>query len=253
MANWQDLKTELELWADAGRVATFWWRDDDAVRKCPALERLIELAQTRKVPLALAVIPKMAEPELADYLQGAVQVEILQHGFAHANHAGKNEKKQEFGPHRSKKERLGDVREGARLLEYFTNRCAVFVPPWNRVDPKLLPVLPAFGIRGISTFGPRNEDAPAPGLSRVNTHIDPVDWRGGRIYAGDDTVLAQIVSHLEKRRNGQADAEEPTGLLTHHLVHEEAGWGFVARLLDLTCEHEAVKWLGASEAFGFDK
>ncbi|HHK75223.1 MAG TPA: hypothetical protein ENJ57_08670 [Rhizobiales bacterium] len=253
MADWQDLKAELDLWAEQGKQASFWWRDDDAAQRSSALERLIALAEERDVPLAVAVIPKTAEAELSGRLREAPGVEILQHGLAHVNHAPGDEKKQEFGPHRNKKELLADIREGDRLLADFANRCAVFVPPWNRVDSKLLPVLPAFGIRGISTFGPRHEEAPVPGLERVNTHIDPVNWRGGRIFTGDDLALGQVLSHLEKRRQGLVDADEPTGLLSHHLVHDEEGWCFLARLLDLTCSHKAVKWLRASEAFGFDK
>ncbi len=253
MTSWRDLKAELDLWADGGRRAEFWWRDDDASRPEAALERLLSVAASHETPVALAVIPQRAEPELAEYLRDAPQVEVLQHGLGHINHAPPDKKKQEFGPHRSPKSMLADVLEGARHLAPFGNRCAVFVPPWNRIDAKLLPVLPALGLRGISTFGPRGADDTAPGLCRVNTHIDPVNWRGGRGYAGDRAVLGQIIRHLEHKRSGLADADEPTGLLTHHLVHDEACWSFITRLLDLTCSHEAVKWRSASQSFGFDK
>ena len=30
MSSWDALRTELDLWQDAGRDASFWWRDDDA-------------------------------------------------------------------------------------------------------------------------------------------------------------------------------------------------------------------------------
>jgi len=253
MTSWQDLKTELDLWADAGRVANFWWRDDDATEPTTALTRLMSVANSRNLPVALAVIPQKAKSELVDSLQEHPQVAVLQHGLAHANHAPSNEKKQEFGAHRGTKSMLGDIFAGAKLLKPFANCCAVFVPPWNRVDAKLLPVLPGLGLRGISTYGPRSEDDAVPGLRRVNTHIDPVDWRGKRQYAGDGAVLAQIISHLEKRRSGVIDADEPTGLLSHHLVHDEASWTFIAQLLDLTSSHGAVKWLSAPRAFGFDK
>ena len=57
----------------------------------------------------------------------------------------------------------------------------VFVPPWNRIAPALLPRLRALGFRGLSTFrrSPRRAQ-PAPGLAQINTHLDPIDWRGGR-------------------------------------------------------------------------
>ncbi len=38
-------------------VADFWWRDDDATTRTPALERLLALSTTPRLPLALAVIP----------------------------------------------------------------------------------------------------------------------------------------------------------------------------------------------------
>ena len=39
---WQDLRDELDRWAEAGRTATLWWRDDDAVMPGPLLDRLAE-------------------------------------------------------------------------------------------------------------------------------------------------------------------------------------------------------------------
>ena len=36
--DWAVLGDELARWREAGRSATFWWRDDDAVQRTPALE-----------------------------------------------------------------------------------------------------------------------------------------------------------------------------------------------------------------------
>jgi hypothetical protein len=38
---WRRLEAELDRWGDAGRAATFWWRDDDASDATPALETLL--------------------------------------------------------------------------------------------------------------------------------------------------------------------------------------------------------------------
>ena len=65
-ARWPDLVNELDQWGEAERVATLWWRDDDAVAPTAGLERLLSIAGG--VPVALAVIPSVAEPELAVWL-----------------------------------------------------------------------------------------------------------------------------------------------------------------------------------------
>ncbi len=45
------------------------------------------------------------------------------------------------------------------------------------------------------------------------------------------------------------DPDEPTGLLTHHLEHDEPCWAFIDRLLEETRGHPAVRWLSAEEIF----
>ena len=98
---WRNLTEELDAWTDAGRRATLWWRDDDAVEPGPALARLLGLAGERGLPLALAVIPARASEALAEAL-GAdpARTTPLQHGYAHRNHAPASEKKVELGAQR---------------------------------------------------------------------------------------------------------------------------------------------------------
>jgi hypothetical protein len=61
---------------------------------------LLDSAASRNTPLALAVIPADAEPALNERIAGLPGLAILQHGYAHQNHAPATEKKQELGPHR---------------------------------------------------------------------------------------------------------------------------------------------------------
>jgi len=251
MSHWNRLDEELAQWADAGLTASLWWRDDDAAAPCPELERLTSLSAACHVPVGLAVIPGRATPELAGFLKGFDHLEIMQHGFAHHNHAEAGAKKNEFPDTRERKAVLADLMSGRRLLSELGLGAQVLVPPWNRFDQRLLPVLPGLGLRGISTFGPRERANAVPALAQVNTHVDPVNWRGDRLFLGEAPVLAQLIAHLAARRLGEVDAEEPTGLLSHHLDHDDAGWDFIARLLDLTGGHSCVKWLGVGEAFGF--
>ena len=97
-AKWAGLVAELDRWGEAGRVATLWWRDDDVVAATSELDALLRLAG--EVPLALAVIPAEAQPDLAAALSPFPQVAVLQHGWRHANHAA-NGKKSEFPPGRA--------------------------------------------------------------------------------------------------------------------------------------------------------
>ena len=65
---WQRFLDEISRWENAGRSVEFWWRDDDAARRDPALRRLTGLAQSSGIPLALAVIPMLSETEIFEEL-----------------------------------------------------------------------------------------------------------------------------------------------------------------------------------------
>src|SRR6185503_17883105 len=114
----------------------------------------------------------------------------------------------------------------------------VLVPPWNRLKQALVARLPAAGVRGLSRYGARARGGHA--LVEVNTHVDIIDWQGTRGFVGEERALALALRHLAARRQGAADGREPTGVLTHHAVHDEAAWRFLARLFETTRRHGAV-------------
>ena len=45
------------------------------------------------------------------------------------------------------------------------------------------------------------------------------------------------------------NAAEPTGILTHHLIEDEATDAFLRKLAAVTAAHRAVRWLDAAEVF----
>ena len=239
---WEDLARELDAWGKAERRATLWWRDDDAVAPSPALTRLNDLGRAHGVVPALAVVPKTAEAALPGEA-------LLQHGYAHANHGAK--KKAELGPERLAATVAGELQSGRkRLLDLFAERVLpVLAPPWNRIAPEVVALLPSLGFRGLSTYQPRTKAEPAPGLMQVNTHADIIDWRERR-FIGDDIATGAVLRHLIDRRLGRVDPGEPTGVLTHHLVHDAPAWRFIERLLTFTCAHPAIRWLTPAQAFG---
>ena len=248
---WQSFFDEITRWRDAGLAVDFWWRDDDACRPDPALARLTALAGAADVPLALAVIPEHAQAAAFEPVSAVVT--LLQHGVDHRNRAAAGEKKTEFAVAELLSEALDRLAHGRALLERMAGSARVLpvlVPPWNRISAaRLLAHLAAAGYRGLSTFGPRHSGYAASGLVVVNTHIDIIDWRGSRGFVGEDLALDQAMRHLQARRNGQADARESTGWLTHHAVHDEAAWTFMERLLEHTCQREGVVWRAAADLF----
>ena len=251
MSSWRALSDELDRWAEAGHRATLWWRDDDAAHADPTLDRLLGLRQNLGLPLALAAMPALIDDDAAAAIARDGGAVVLQHGYAHHNHAGPGERKAELAASRDPDAIMAELAAGWRRLESLFGRRAipVLVPPWNRIAEGLAPHLGAAGFRGLSTYGPRPHRAAAPGVAQVNTHIDIIDWRGHRGYVGDAAALGLAVGHLEARRRGAADPNEPTGLLSHHLAHDEASWGFIAALAGATRCHPAVDWLDARTIF----
>lgn len=222
----------------------FWWRDDDAVTVTPALERLLALARRHDLPLALAVIPKGADEALAARIAEEPRVAILQHGWQHRNHAARHEKKAELGSQRPLAAVVDELRRGfERLRRLFPDAfLPVLVPPWNRIDESVSAARRDVGLIGLSTFGP----APAGEAHQVNTHLDIIDWRA-RGPLPRAAAYAQLCRQVERRLGGDA---EPLGILTHHLVHQDASWAFLDELFGIAARHPAVAWPPVGDLFG---
>jgi len=235
---------ELKRWRDEGSTLPVWWRDDDAVKPTSALEQLISLAQQFDAPLHLAVIPETATPELADRLRSTSDVFVLTHGWRHKNHAPPDQKKAEFGAHRSLAAMTEEIVGGRqRLNDMFGNlSLPVFTPPWNRIAPDVVGSLHRLGFRAISTFLPRAQKLAAEGLLQINTHLDPIVWKSGGGLMDIRLLDAQMAGQLEARRSGTADNAEPYGILTHHLVHDEAIWDFTKILLETMTASGVTRW-----------
>lgn len=251
-AAWARFDAELALWRAAGRVATLWWRDDDAADAAPALARLLDLSRRTGVPLALATVPAAATRALARDVAATPTVTVVQHGYAHANHAPAGEKKAELGPERPASVVVAELAAGWQALEALFGRrfFAALVPPWNRMAPYLPPFLAELGYRGVSQFAPRARREPVKGLVQVNTHADIVHWKGpAPRFAGAAKSLDGLTEHLALRRRAGAEGDEPTGLLTHHLAHDEACWAFLDRLFARLAGERAVAWLDPARVF----
>ena len=235
--SWREFEDALARRREAGQPAEFWWRDDDAGAVLPALKQLVELSKRKNIPLALAVVPEAAEPELFRLLHPGVSV--MQHGTDHRNRAAAGEKKTEYPAGEAIEAALARVSDGFGRLRTLAGArfVPVLAPPWNRVRKDLLKKLPAIGLRGLSSYGARASAEAAPNLRQVNTHVDIVAWRERKQFVGESAALAQAMKSMA--------GEEPVGWLTHHAVHDAAAWEFLERLFTL----RDIRWVSAAEAF----
>jgi len=234
----------LDRAAERSTKVTFWWRDDDAVTATPALQRVLALARRHDLPLALAVIPEGATEALAEALADRPFVSVLQHGWQHRNHAAPDQKKMELGDHRPLAAVLEELAEGfERLGLLFAEKfLPVLVPPWNRIAAIVRDARHEVGLAGLSTFG----TAPAGEAHWVNAHLDIIDWQA-RAPLPRAQAFQRLCEEIERRLGG--DGPEPLGILTHHLVHQEASWDILDELFGLTASHPAATWPSIPELF----
>ncbi|WP_152046945.1 polysaccharide deacetylase family protein [Aureimonas psammosilenae] len=232
VALWSSLGDRLDRLSDqTGAPARFWLRDDDAVRPTPALDRLLRIAEDHAMPVALAVIPAFAKNALADRLTPMTGVHVLPHGWAHRNHAPPDEKKTELGDHRPAEIVLAEIAEGWCRLEGFPRRLPVLVPPWNRIGEDVAGGLNALGFEALSLFADKPLCGRGAELSRFDTHLDPIAWGAGGGFVGTPAVLGALLARLDAMGEGRIDPRAPTGILTHHLVQDEATFTFLNNLL----------------------
>jgi len=244
----QGLKDSLTSMLDklSAQGVEFWWRDDDAAETSPALDRLLEISGSRSFPCALSVIPAATGPALAKRLEGHPQITIIQHGYAHIDHAPKGAGSWELGLHRPAEGVVSELVRGRRLLgEIFGSRFVpVLVPPWNNIAPELLPMLPEAGFIGLSA----DADNPPPttlDFIQAHAHSDLLRWKKGPArFAGERKTINPLVEELQ--RQAASAQPRPVGILTHHLEMDEAAWSFLESLLDVLNSHPAARPVSAA-------
>ncbi|CAA6809275.1 MAG: Unknown protein [uncultured Thiotrichaceae bacterium] len=242
MADWQAIDEELSHWS---HPAELWWRDDDAIANTPELQLIIAHSEQYAIPLHLAVIPGHLETSLVDELAARHQVYALQHGLSHQNHARPQQRKIEMGGAQSQAE-LQQKLSDARLKlsgQFGDNYLDILVPPWNRIEDPVRAVLPEIGYQRLSILGSPNTASIIP---EVNVHIDIIDWKQ-HSFVGEEQVLNALLDNLRRRRIDNIYNKEPTGLMTHHLQHDQACTDFLARFFADCATRKTLKWIGGSQ------
>ena len=250
---WPALEQELADWREAGSCATFWWRDDDATAASPSLDRLLDISINGGAPVAIAAIAEPLNKSLSDVLANQRTAQVLQHGYSHRNHAaGRNEGAWELGLHRDVGVIVDELTTGREILRaaFGAQFIPVIVPPWNNIDRRLLPHLQQSDFIGLSAFGQRSKRLPLAGFTEANTHFDLLAWKGAPRFQGQSAARRDIVGHLRNRRLGNAEPDEPTGILSHHLTLDGEAWQFLGDLVRHVARHPSARWLSAGEVFG---
>lgn len=227
MTVWSEVDFELAEWRRQGLVPRFWWRDDDAVEPTPALDRLAALAGAFDVPLLLAVIPAAAAPALALRLADEPLVTVCQHGYAHRNHAPDGAPPLELDGDRAAGEVLDELAAGRRRLAqlFGAGFSTILAPPWNRIAPGVAARIHEVGFAALSTWSWHEDGTRLP---QLNAQIDVIDWANGRIGRTLPWAAGELLRRLRQaRQRGGA----PLGILSHHLVQDEAAWATLAGLV----------------------
>ena len=222
------LGSELRLWARAGRAPVLWWRDDDARGPTGPLERLLSLARRRRAPLTLAAI---AGPHLTDLVRRIERepgVEIAIHGFKHVNRQPEGRGFGEIVESDGVDWIGAELRATVMAFHRAGASPTLFVPPWNNLQPRLIEALHDSPVRAVSGFD--QSGGVVSGVARLDAHLDVLRWKDGARFRGTWKFLSRMRRLLKQRRlAGRWD--EPIGLLTHHLDHDQPTWLFLEQFL----------------------
>lgn len=227
----------LDRLASNGEQVALWLRDDDCVEPTAALDAFLGAAERHSIPATLAVIPAHTGEVLAKRLDDAPHVLVTVHGWSHDNHAPSGVKKRELGldrPIQVVEQQLEDGLQKLRAL-HGARFLPMLVPPWNRIDPAVVALLPTLGYTALSTFGPEKPAA----VPMLNTHVDVIDWHGSRGGRDPDLLFAETAALCLP--------SAVIGVLTHHLVHDDVVAHFLNRLFSLTAGHPGCRWRSASD------
>ncbi|MBP9694205.1 MAG: hypothetical protein KBE16_05830 [Alphaproteobacteria bacterium] len=227
---WQALADEFTKWKTLKNRPNIWFRDDDVSKVTPAFEAMISLFSKHQTQIFAAAIPGLITGnDLKHLSQDYPNVTFWQHGYEHANHALKGQKKIELGGSWSLDKAKGFLKDGKTKLEdLFGEKFeAIMVPPWNRIDTPFLDFT-ASTYEAISLY---QNPSPDVHFKHINCQIDLIDWANQKSFIGTERALNSLILELQKRRFNVIDREQPIGILLHHLDHTAELTDFLEKLL----------------------
>ncbi|MDC0074355.1 hypothetical protein OAK17_05850, partial [Alphaproteobacteria bacterium] len=231
--NWKNFSNELKECKKYNYIPYFWLRDDDAIKFTPNLKKFSIICKKYNIPMNLAVIPKLIEDSLIEFVSNEKNIYILIHGLRHLNYANKNQKKSEFGSNRDIETMLLEIQKGLEInKETFGEKSLpVFVPPWNRVNNKILNQLINIGIIGFSGINStsflRQQFKSYNPLIIRNADIDIINWKSNKSFMGEELLLKSIISEIKVRIKNIHLRSEPICILSHHEIMKNESFKFI--------------------------
>jgi len=228
---------------DESRVA-LWWRDDDAGRYSAKLEELIDLAASARRPLGLAVVPEWLDAKTVSRVLATPELFVLQHGWGHVDHALPDGKSIELGGAIHTKTCRAELERGKVLLEaaFDARSLPVLVPPWNRIDDRIMASLADLGFSAVSTFADDRRGLDHH-LVHANTHVDLIDWRHGRRMKRLDVLVGEVTKLLAQ------SSTRMIGILSHHLEMSVDDLSRLQQLLEHLDGLPTCRWTSPMELF----
>jgi len=245
ISSFAPLKRELDRWKVAGQRIAFWFRDDDAITITPELERLLDFQQAYSLPIAIAVIPQQADPQLSQIIQERPELSVLQHGWSHTNYAAKGEWYSEFPAGRPAAEVSGNLNSGKILLEKLFGHQFIFgfVPPWNHFASEYLPLLKNYQFVSGRDYTVARDWRRLPSIP---ADVDVLRWTPAPHFRGTKRLIREVCGQLRARR--KENRKDPVGILLHHLNMDDASWEFMNSLAGVLHGHVAVNLLNIRTA-----
>ncbi len=195
------------------RPAYLFIRDDDVKAAGGYFKEFFRLFLEKDLPVVYAVIPDGLDSRLAGMLKRQKArtpglLDIVQHGWSHADHSRPGERKYEFGPSRCAACQGRDLKRGMSVMKSVFGKMftSVFVPPFHGYDATTLGLVKKCRFAGFSAgkkaFSPGDKvlDIPA-GISF-----------GARNGQGKKMDHRYMLRHLVRA----VVPGQLTGILLHH-------------------------------------
>jgi hypothetical protein len=205
----------------------FWWRDDDARRPGPALNRLLHLSRRFEAPLTLAAVP---DGDMAALVEACAAIRTST--WRSMASATRTARRPASPRARSMTcDTLDDISAEVETAIAAFARAGLtpdlFVPPWNNAHATLDACPGAARPDGVTL---RRDRAPgartAPGRSSGHHALEA----RSRAFAGAcGSCCGRGACWSSAAFAGYGMSR--LGLLTHHLDHDEASWRFLAAFL----------------------
>lgn len=184
------------------------FRDDGLGRNPKEFARLVTLFARHDQKLNASAIPTLMSDEIIHAsipysYQAAPFLQVVTHGFRHHNYENVG-KQTEYGPSRNLEDVKAELEAGRKILsDRFENYFPCFVPPWNQMEERFLPLLSECGYLMLSRDEQAKTLAPLPEFDAcLDLHFSEVKLTAKEIFR-------------ELARKNEA-GQDCTGVTIHH-------------------------------------